>query len=208
MTLEAELRTRVDRSLKELEEVVGSLHHVKRLADTQQSASDRLSAVAAAMEIAGDRLKGMAETMGQTGPILQAAVDAVRSADPGAVLNRTDELGRSVSALQDRVQGVNQTVMTVGARVEGIVHGVEGVRTSIDPLRAAVDALPTKIDGAVRAQASALERLEKSLMPKIEHLDVAVASLEKRVGTAVTAAWVAAGLALIAAIGALVSFLR
>jgi len=71
-----------------------------------------------------------------------------------------------------------------------------------------LDSTPTKIDSAVRAQASALDRLEKVLLPRLEHLDASIASLQKRVATATMAAWLAAGLALVAAIGAIAAFVQ
>jgi len=186
MALEAELRSRVDQSLRELEEVVGSLHYVKRLADSEHASAEQLSRVAATMEAAAGQFKALLASVGQSGAVLQSAVEAVRAADPAAVLDRVDAVGQSVAG--------------VGARVDASVQLGEFARGELTTVRAAVEGTPAKIEAAARAQAAAVERLEKGVAAKIEAAGGQIAALEKRVGTAVMAAWVAAGLALVGAV--------
>lgn len=186
MALEAELRSRVDQSLRELEEVVGSLHHVKRLADSEHASAEQLSRVAAAMDAAAGQFAALLGSVGQSGAVLQSAVEAVRAADPAAFLNRVDAVGQSVAG--------------VGARVDASVQVGEFVRGELTTVRAVVESTPAKIEAAARAQAAAVERLEKGVATQIEGAGGQIAALEKRVGAAVTAAWVAAGLALVAAV--------
>lgn len=186
MALEAELRSRVDQSLRELEEVVGSLHHVKRLADSEHASAEQLSRVAATMDAAAGQFAALLASVGQCGAVLQSAVEAVRAADPAAVLNRVDAVGQSVAG--------------VGARVDASVQFGEFARGELTTVRTVVESTPAKIEAAARAQAAAVERLEKGVATKIEGAGGQIAALEKRVGAAVRAAWVAAGLALVGAV--------
>jgi hypothetical protein len=185
MALEAELRSRVEQSLRELEEVVGSLHHVKRLADSQHASTEQLVTVAAAMEDVGAQFRSLLESVGQSGAVLKSAVDAVKAADPAAVIAR--------------VEGVGEKVSAIGQRVDAVVQLGEFNRGELGSIRAGVESIPGRVEAAARAQAAAIERMENAVAGKIE-------ALEKRVGTAIMAAWVAAAVAGIAA--AMVGFLR
>lgn len=185
MALDAELRSRVERSLKELEEVVGSLHHVKRLADSQHASAEELSKVVSTMEAAAGQFRALLESVGQSGVVLQSAVDAVRAVDPAAVVSRVD--------------GVGQAVAAVGARVDATVQLGELARGELGTVRAGVESTPAKIEAASRTQTAAVDRLEKAVLRRIEEAGGRIDSLEKRIGAAITAAWVAAGVAAIAA---------
>ncbi len=201
MALEQELRSRVDQSLREIQEIIESLSHVKRLADKQSAAVEQMSSVATTLTTVGEQLKALTITVGQTGPVLQSAVDVVKSSDPGAILNRADAISQSVAALDARLG-------SVGARLEQAVQLGEASRATLDPIRSAVEAAPVRAEAAARAQAAALERLEQSISAKVDAAHHSVEAIKKQLGTTSMAAWVAAALALVAAIVSVVGALR
>lgn len=205
MALEAELRSRVERSLKELEEVVGSLSHVRRLADSQQASVEQLSRVASAMEDAGTQFRALLESVGQSGITLKTAADTLKSADPAPAF---EKIGALVASSRDEVGAVRQAIGLLGTRVDATVQLGEAVRSELATLRSAVGDVPSKIEAGARAQASALDRLEKAIAAKVETAGDRVAAVEKRVGTAVTAAWIAAAAAAIGAVVAVFGLMR
>jgi hypothetical protein len=186
MALEAELRERVNQSLLELEEVLGSLQHVKQLAETGQGSAEQLSRVASSMEAAALQFKALLEGVGQSGAVLQSVVEAVTAVDPAVVLNRIDAVARSIAS--------------VAARVAATVQLGEFAQAELGSLRASIDSIPGKIDNARRAQAAAIERLDMAIGGRIDEIGKRMELLENRVGMAILAAWVAAGLALASAV--------
>lgn len=186
MALEAELRERVNQSLLELAEVLGSLQHVKQLAETGHGSAEQLSRVASTMEAAALQFKALLEGMAQSGAVLQSAVEAVRAVDPAVVLNRID--------------AVAQSIASVAARVDATVQLGEFAHGELGSLRASIDSTPGRIDAATRAQAAAIERLDKAIGGRIDETGERMELLEKRVGMAILAAWVAAALALASAV--------
>ncbi|TAK55025.1 MAG: hypothetical protein EPO25_05080 [Gammaproteobacteria bacterium] len=187
MALETELRSRVDQSLRELQEVVGSLHHVKRLADTQHASAEQLSRVASAMETAAGQFGGLLESVGKSSAILVSAVEAVRAADPAVVVSRVDAVGHAVAAT---------------------VQLGEFARGELEAIRVVAEGTCGRIDAAARAQAAAIERLEKGVSARFEQAGERIAAIEKRVRTAIMATWFAAGLALIAAVAGVAGLLK
>jgi methyl-accepting chemotaxis protein len=205
MALEAELRSRVERSLKELEEVVGSLSHVRRLADSQQASAEQLSRVASAMEDAGSQFRALLESVGHSGATLKTAADTLKAADPAPAF---EKIGALVAGSRDEVGAVRQAIGVLGTRVDATVQLGEAARGELTTLRAAVGEVPARIEAGARAQASALDRLEKAIAAKVEDAGDRVAAVEKRVGAAIVAAWVAAAVAAVGAVLAVVGLIR
>ena len=201
MALEQELRSRVDQALREIQEIIESLSHVKHLADKQSASVEQMSSVATTLTTVGEQLKALTITVGQTGPVLQSAVDVVKSSDPSAILNRADAISQSVSALDARLGSFD-------ARLEQAVQLGEASRATLDPIRLSVEAAPVRAEAAARAQAAALERLEQSISATVDRVHHSVEAMKKQLGTTSMAAWAAAALALVAAVVSVVGALR
>ncbi|BDD88844.1 hypothetical protein [Desulfofustis limnaeus] len=187
MVLEAELRQRVEQSSKELEEIIDSLQHIKRLADSQQSSTEQLAKVAKLMEEVAKKLGTLQVMAGQSESALQTAVESVKAADWTAIIKQ---------------------IRAVGARLENAVQLGESGKNDLASLKAGLSKVLQKIEAASREQAAAIEKIEKSLEGKFEEAGVRFEALEKRIGNAVTAAWVAAVMAAGAAAVGVFSLLR
>jgi methyl-accepting chemotaxis protein len=205
MALEAELRSRVERSLKELEEISGALQEVRRLADSQRASAEQFARASAAIESTGGQFRALLEGIGQSGAVLQSAVEVVRAADPAPTF---EKIGALVVNSRDEVGAVRQAIGVLGTRVDATVQLGEAARGELSALRSAVGDVPSKIEAGARAQASALDRLEKAIAAKVDAAADRVAAVEKRVVTAVTAAWIAAAAAAVGAALAVIGLMR
>jgi hypothetical protein len=183
MALESELRVRLDDSLAALEEVVGSLHQVNRLADGQQVSVEQLSRVAASMEVAAGQLKGVLQGVGASGTLLQSAVDALKAADPRAAVDL------AVSKLAVRIDATSQLS--------------ELTRGEIGCLRADLQALQGRSEIADLAQAAACERLEKLNAAKFEQASGKRKSVGTLVAKVINVAWLAASGVILGAVALL-----
>ena len=163
MSLDSELRSRVDQLLRELGDVLGSLHHIKRLADGHHQSADQLSKVVGALEVTTTQLKPLLESVSQSASALASGAEALKAADPKMVVTR-------VAALQT-----------------------------------AFEALLVKSEANARAQISALERVEKSIAGKLDQTGEAIG---RRVGMAIKAVWLSAGMAAVAAALSAIALLR
>jgi hypothetical protein len=95
--------------------------------------------------------------------------------------------GASLAAVKEDVTVVRQQLGAVGGRVDAAVQLGESARGELGALRTALGELPGKLDAAARAQAAALERMEKAVSAQIEATGGRMEALEKRMGTAVMA---------------------
>ena len=149
MPLDNELNTRLDRSLKELEDVTVSLQHVKRLADTQHASTEHLSNITNAMIGVATQLNAVLASVGQSGSALQSAADLLKTVDVKAGLSQIDlELkasSRDLQAVRQEIQSLrlqsdlavqqgehNQTELTnLSNAVNGSISNAEASRSSL-----------------------------------------------------------------------------
>jgi len=205
MALEAELRIRVEQSLKELEELVSSLSQVKRLVDSQQASAEQLSRVATLLELAGTHFNALLESVGHSDATLKTAAEILKAADPAPAFER---IGSLVASSRDEVGAVRQVIGDLRTRVDATVQLGEVARSELVTVRAAFEDVPVKIASAALAQATALDRLEKAVAAKVEDVGARVGAIEKRVGAAITAAWIAASVAAVGVVIAVLGLLR
>lgn len=175
MPLDLELRGRVERSLKELEEITGALHHVRRLADTQHSSVEELAKVSKAMEDVSRQLATVTSNIGETGGVLESAVTAVKQADPGATIQRVDAVARIIQNLGTRLDAGIALQETSAEKQEQLIGAVEQVTARFSFL---------------------LEELGNSLQKELLGVREDIAQTKARVSIALGGAWVAALVAL------------
>ena len=136
MSLENELNTRLDRSLKELEDVTVSLQHVKRLADTQHASTEHLSNITNAMIGVATQLNAVLASVGQSGSALQSAADLLKTVDVKAGLSQID-LELKASSLD--LQAVRQEIQSLRLQSDLAVQQGEHNQTELTNLSNAVN---------------------------------------------------------------------
>lgn len=175
MPLDLELRGRVERSLKELEEIAGSLHHVRRLADTQDRSVEELASVSKVMEGVSRQLAAVTASIGEAGGLLESAVTAVKQADPGATIQRVDAVARAVQNLGMRLDTGIELQENSAKQQEHLIGSVEQVSSRFS---------------------SSLEETGNSLHKELRGLRDEIAQTKSRVAIATGGAWLAALVAL------------
>lgn len=183
MALEAELQSRVDRSLKELDGIVVALQEVKRLADSQHMSAEQLSLVAVAMDGASNQFRTLIESVGVSGATLQSAVEIMQATNPATTLDMIAEVQKGVTSLT--------------SLIDSVVQLEESAQRDLETIRASVESIPVKID-----------QHETTIVTKIERGEERLVTLEQRINTAIMAAWVASGFAAIAAVVAIIGLMR
>lgn len=187
MGLETELRGRIENSLKELEVIVESLHHVRRLADTQQASAEQLARVAHEMGAVGSRLTSVTERVGETGTILQSAVDAVKNVDARTLI--------------DRIDAVARLVQTAGAGIDSGVTMLHSAKEERGTMQTSITTLIKSFEAGQEVNVVQLGKLERELADNEAVARSRIDQLEKRVRVAAGAAWIGAVFACLAAAG-------
>jgi hypothetical protein len=187
MGLETELRGRIENSLRELEVIVESLHHVRRLADTQQASAEQLARVAHEMGAVGGRLTSVTERVGETGTILQSAVDAVKNVDARTLI--------------DRIDAVTKMIKTAGAGIDSSVTMLHSAKEERSTIQTSITTVASSIEVAKEANTVELGKLERALAENEAVARGRIEQLVKRVRVAAIAAWTGALFAGLAAAG-------
>ena len=186
MSLENELNTRLDRSLKELEDVTVSLQHVKRLADTQHASTEHLSNITNAMIGVATQLNAVLASVGQSGSALQSAADLLKTVDVKAGLSQID---LELKASSRDLQAVRQEIQSLRLQSDLAVQQGEHNQTELTNLSNAVNGSISNAEASRSSLAASVVQLETFVSDKFSGLSNALQALEKRGGISILVTW-------------------
>ena len=186
MSLENELNTRLDRSLKELEDVTVSLQHVKRLADTQHASTEHLSNITNAMIGVATQLNAVLASVGQSGSALQSAADLLKTVDVKAGLSQID---LELKASSRDLQAVRQEIQSLRLQSDLAVQQGEHNQTELTNLSNAVNRSISNAEASRSSLAASVVQLETFVSDKFSGLSNALQALEKRGGISILGTW-------------------
>ena len=186
MSLENELNTRLDRSLKELEDVTVSLQHVKRLADTQHASTEHLSNITNAMIGVATQLNAVLASVGQSGSALQSAADLLKTVDVKAGLSQID---LELQASSRDLQAVRQEIQSLRLQSDLAVQQGEHNQTELTNLSNAVNGSISNAEASRSSLAASVVQLETFVSDKFSGLSNALQALEKRGGISILGTW-------------------
>ncbi len=186
MPLDNELNTRLDRSLKELEDVTVSLQHVKRLADTQHASTEHLSNITNAMIGVATQLNAVLASVGQSGSALQSAADLLKTVDVKAGLSQID---LELKASSRDLQAVRQEIQSLRLQSDLAVQQGEHNQTELTNLSNAVNGSISNAEASRSSLAASVVQLETFVSDKFSGLSNALQALEKRGGISILVTW-------------------
>ena len=186
MPLDNELNTRLDRSLKELEDVTVSLQHVKRLADTQHASTEHLSNITNAMIGVATQLNAVLASVGQSGSALQSAADLLKTVDVKAGLSQID---LELKASSRDLQAVRQEIQSLRLQSDLAVQQGEHNQTELTNLSNTVNGSISNIEASRSSLAASVVQLETFVSDKFSGLSNALQALEKRGGISILVTW-------------------
>ncbi len=186
MPLDNELNTRLDRSLKELEDVTVSLQHVKRLADTQHASTEHLSNITNAMIGVATQLNAVLASVGQSGSALQSAADLLKTVDVKAGLSQID---LELKASSRDLQAVRQEIQSLRLQSDLAVQQGEHNQTELTNLSNAVNGSISNAEASRSSLAASVVQLETFVSDKFSGLSNALQALEKRGGISILGTW-------------------
>lgn len=185
MALEAELRSRVESSLKELEGITNTLREIKRLADSQKNSAEQLARVASLTESTGTQNRQLLDGIGQIGSILQRAVEAVQAADAAIVVEQVGVVGESV-------REVGRAAST-SAQVESVLDKFSSVQSRLESIQ-------DTVASSSKSNVSALEKLGSTFKEALAEVESSIENQTNRVGRALSVSWLAVVMATVAVI--------
>ena len=186
MPLDNELNTRLDRSLKELEDVTVSLQHVKRLADTQHASTEHLSNITNAMIGVATQLNAVLASVGQSGSALQSAADLLKTVDVKAGLSQID---LELKASSRDLQAVRQEIQSLRLQSDLAVQQGEHNKTELTNLSNTVTRSISNAEASRSSLAASVVQLETFVSDKFSGLSNALQALEKRGGISILGTW-------------------
>ena len=186
MPLDNELNTRLDRSLKELEDVTVSLQHVKRLADTQHASTEHLSNITNAMIGVATQLNAVLASVGQSGSALQSAADLLKTVDVKAGLSQID---LELKASSRDLQAVRQEIQSLRLQSDLAVQQGEHNKTELTNLSNTVNRSISNAEASRSSLAASVVQLETFVSDKFSGLSNALQALEKRGGISILGTW-------------------
>ena len=186
MPLDNELNTRLNRSLKELEDVTVSLQHVKRLADTQHASTEHLSNITNAMIGVATQLNAVLASVGQSGSALQSAADLLKTVDVKAGLSQID---LELKASSRDLQAVRQEIQSLRLQSDLAVQQGEHNKTELTNLSNTVNRSISNAEASRSSLAASVLQLETFVSDKFSGLSNALQALEKRGGISILVTW-------------------
>lgn len=182
MALEAELRARVEQSVKDLDQVVRSLHEVKRLADSNQASTKQLTKLTTSMDSASGQIQALLQSIEQAGAVLVTGAATLKAADPGPAISEAKAV-----ILESKAESaaLRHSMTSLDQRVDALMKLLEGMPSmTLETNRSCKDLL-ARIDALTKTSVEANDKLEKDF-------GAHMATLENRIGPLTLAAWLAA----------------
>jgi uncharacterized protein YoxC len=197
MALEAELRARVEQSVKDLDQVVRSLQEVKRLADVNQASTEQLAKLTVAMDSAGGQIHALLETIGNAGQTLIAGADTLKAADPAPAMA---EIKVVVGEAKAESAAIRQAIAASDRRLESFAKALETIPGEVSEIRTATGNLTDKLGELARDSAAGDAKTIQELGIRLDELSKKVDTVSQRLGPLTIAAGLAAGFAAVGAI--------
>jgi uncharacterized protein YoxC len=167
MALEAELRARVEQSVKDLDQVVRSLQEVKRLADVNQASTEQLAKLTVAMDSAGGQIHALLETIGHAGQTLIAGADTLKAADPAPAIA---EIKVVVGEARAESVAIRQSIAASDRRLESFAKLLETTPGAVSEIRTATGNLADKLGEIANDSSAGNARIVQELGIRLDEL--------------------------------------
>ncbi len=167
MALEAEMRARVEQSVKDLDQVVHSLQEVKRLADVNQASTDQLAKLTVAMDSAGGQIHALLETIGHAGQTLIAGADTLKAADPAPAMA---EIKVVVGEAKAESAAIRQSIAASDRRLESFAKALETTPGAVSEIRTETGNLADKLSEFARDSAAGNAQIIQELSVRLDEL--------------------------------------
>ena len=167
MALEAELRARVEQSVKDLDQVVRSLQEVKRLADVNQASTAQLGKLTVAMDSAGGQIHALLETIGHAGQTLIAGADTLKAADPAPAMA---EIKVVVGEAKAESVAIRQSIAASDRRLESFAKLLETTPGAVSEIRTATGSLADKLGEIANDSSAGNARIVQELGVRLDEL--------------------------------------